>query len=458
MLGQVDLRHSAGADAPFEAILAQLPGLGDLPAQPEDRAGPVGRADGQDREDQRVEGEQEGPRGLAIEPTLPEPLHRRRVLQRQYREGRERQQRQRPGHQRGAAPGLGDVEPVGKDQDGGQQHGILQNHRRRHHVATLREPQHQPVFDEGDAAGKQADRPQLQGLERGQRDRAPAPEQGDEPHQGQDDRPIHTSDRRVLPTEDAATPERRGRQDEDIDDRQLAQSCPHGVRELGDRLLLLLRRDRRPGSQAPALVGRCVPGPSGRLRPLRGGFDAGGPACRPIRGRTRRLGRRQKPAPVHPLVLGQAPANLRPQLIVPSAGGAQPGLPPGGVDPDRSLEQLADLSPAPPASSVRLPDDSLRKTDEGIRRHFPRDLLGKQAPRPLRPRAIGPVMLTAHGGYDDARFRVVERGDGQHTDGGGPDPAGLGSVVRPGASPIDRAGARRRKRPASDSGRYWMDE
>jgi hypothetical protein len=45
-------------------------------------------------------------------------------------------------------------------------------------------------------------------------------------------------------------------------------------------------------------------------------------------------------------VLGQEPANLGPQLIVPSAGGAQPGLPPGGVDPDGSLVQLADPSPA----------------------------------------------------------------------------------------------------------------
>ena len=90
-------------------------------------------------------------------------------------------------------------------------------------------------------------------------------------------------------------------------------------------------------------------------------------------------------------------------------------------------------------------DPPSRKTDQGIRRQFPRDLLGKQAPRALRPHAIGPAMLTAHGGYDDARFRVLDRGDRRHTVGGGPDPAGLGLVVRPGASPIDRAGARRRR-------------
>ena len=63
VLGQVDLAHPAGADPPPEAILAELPGLGDLPAQPGDRAGPERRADGQDEQDHRVEAEQRGPRG-----------------------------------------------------------------------------------------------------------------------------------------------------------------------------------------------------------------------------------------------------------------------------------------------------------------------------------------------------------------------------------------------------------
>ena len=57
MLGQVDLAHAAGADPPPEAILAELPGLGDLPAQPGDRVGPEGGADGQDEQDHRVEAE-----------------------------------------------------------------------------------------------------------------------------------------------------------------------------------------------------------------------------------------------------------------------------------------------------------------------------------------------------------------------------------------------------------------
>jgi hypothetical protein len=49
---------------------------------------------------------------------------------------------------------------------------------------------------------------------------------------------------------------------------------------------------------------------------------------------------------VHPFVLGHEPTNLGPQLVVAAAGGAQPSLPPGGVGSDRSVEQLADLSPA----------------------------------------------------------------------------------------------------------------
>jgi hypothetical protein len=34
------------------------------------------------------------------------------------------------------------------------------------------------------------------------------------------------------------------------------------------------------------------------------------------------------------------------QLVVPAAGGAEPGGPVGRVDPDCGVEQLTDLSPA----------------------------------------------------------------------------------------------------------------
>ena len=112
VLGQVDLAHPAGAEQPPEAILPELSGLSDLPAQPGDRAGPVRRADGQDGQDQRVEGEEQGPRGptmrgRAIGPLLPEPRHGRRVLQGQHREGREREQGERPDDDRGARQLLG---------------------------------------------------------------------------------------------------------------------------------------------------------------------------------------------------------------------------------------------------------------------------------------------------------------------------------------------------------------
>ena len=71
VLGQVDLAHPAGADPPPEAILAELPGLGDLPAQPRDRAGPEGGADGQDEQDHRVEAEQREPGGRRSSSTPP---------------------------------------------------------------------------------------------------------------------------------------------------------------------------------------------------------------------------------------------------------------------------------------------------------------------------------------------------------------------------------------------------
>ncbi len=134
----------------------------------------------------------------------------------------------------------------------------------------------------------------------------------------------------VLPPEDAATPERRGRQDEDVDDRQLAQSCPHGVRELGDRLLLLLRRDRpawEPSSRSrwPVRPRTQRPGPAVARGLRRGGARSpSDPRADPP------PGGRQEPAPVHPLVLGQEPANLRQQLIVPSAGGASQASRPAG--------------------------------------------------------------------------------------------------------------------------------
>src|SRR5207248_4376612 len=67
---------------------------------------------------------------------------------------------------------------------------------------------------------------------------------------------------------------------------------------------------------------------------------------RRIRRRACRPGGRQEAVPVRPLVLGQEAADLGPQLVIPAARGPEPGLPPGGVDQDRGIEQVADLSPA----------------------------------------------------------------------------------------------------------------
>ena len=116
----------------------------------------------------------------------------------QDQQGREGQQRQRPDHQRGPPPALGDVEPVGEDQDGGQQHDVLHRQLRHHLVVAQRVDEHQPVLDERDPARQHPDHPQLQGLEPGQRDGPTAPEQGDDPHEGQDDHHVDLIERQVL--------------------------------------------------------------------------------------------------------------------------------------------------------------------------------------------------------------------------------------------------------------------
>ena len=216
-------------------------------------------------------------RGRTIGPLLPEPRHGRGVLQGQHREGGEREQGERPDDDRGAAPALGHVEPVGEDEDGDHQHGILEQQLRPQLLAVERELQHHPILDEGDAAGEQADHRQLQRLEPGQRDGPPAPEQGDEAREGQEDHPVASIERRVLHPEDGAPPEGRGGHEQDVDDRQLAQPRPHDVRGLGDRVSPCLRRDRLPRGKTVGAVGRRVPGGGDRPGPLRGDLDAGGP-------------------------------------------------------------------------------------------------------------------------------------------------------------------------------------
>ena len=137
-------------------------------------------------------------------------------------------------------------------------------------------------------------------------------------------------------------------QDQDVDHRQLAQPRPHD-RSGGSEIVCRagLRRDRRLGVKPPVSSADAAPAAVDRPGLVAGADSgAGGPARRPIRRRARRLGGRQEPVPVRPLVLGQEAADLGPQVVVPAAGGAEPGLPPGGVDPDRGIEQLADLSPA----------------------------------------------------------------------------------------------------------------
>ena len=269
VVGQVDLAHPAGTDPLPQVILAESPGLGGRPAQPGDRAGTQRRADRQDDQDQPVVGEEEDQRGRARSRPRLEPPHRLRMPQGQQRDGHERKQGERQHDDRGAAPALGDVEPVGEDQDGRQQHDARQRHLCHHRLAAQREFQHQPVLAESEEAGEQDDHPQLQGLEPEQRDRPPAPEQGDEAHEGQEDRQVDEGEPRITRPEDGAPPEDRGGMDQDVDQRQLAQPSPHEVRGLRDRAHPRQRRDRLPRGEAAGVVLRCGSGESDRPGLLR---------------------------------------------------------------------------------------------------------------------------------------------------------------------------------------------
>ena len=289
MLGQVDLAHPPGAEPPPEAILADLPGLGDLPAQPGQRAGPKGRAEREHEQDHRVEEEQADAWGVAQQPSVPEPIHRVGIPHDEDQQSREGKQRQWPHHQRGPPPALRDVKPVGEDQDGDQKHDVLHRELRHHLVAAQRIEEHQPVLGKGDPTRHQPDHPQLQGLEPGQRDGPAAPEQGDHRHEGQNKRHVDLGEGQVLTPEDGAPPKVGDPQHEDVDDRQLTQPRTHDRSGLGDRLPRGLWRDRRPRSKAPGVVSRRVPAGGDRLGLHRGADSGvGAPACGLIR---RRAGR-----------------------------------------------------------------------------------------------------------------------------------------------------------------------
>src|SRR5262249_19497644 len=156
-----------------------------------------------------------------------------------------------------------------------------------------------------------------------------APEQGDDAHEDRGDDRVDAVERHVLLPEDGAPPEGRGGQDEDVDYGQLAQPRPHDRSGLADRVSPHMRRNRLPGGEALSFLGRRVLGGGRRPGPLSGGFGAGGPAPRPIRRRACLPGGRQEPVSVRALVLGQESAYLGPQVVVPTAGEAEPGLPAG---------------------------------------------------------------------------------------------------------------------------------
>ena len=120
-----------------------------------------------------------------------------------------------------------------------------------------------------------------------------------------------------------------------------------------------------PWRAAGAIAARGVKPPvsSGDVSPIpaigpgvfEGRAAAGEPACRSIRKRAGRVRRREEPVPVRPLVLGEKAADLGPQVVVPAAGGAEPVVPSGGVEPDRGIERARRSVANAPASFVSPP-------------------------------------------------------------------------------------------------------
>ena len=68
-----------------------------------------------------------------------------------------------------------------------------------------------------------------------------------------------------------------------------------------------------------------------------------------------RTGSDQNPVTVCLVVLGQEATDLGLQVVVASAGGAEPRVALVRVEPDAGLEELADLSPTIRAHSSLLP-------------------------------------------------------------------------------------------------------
>ena len=175
VLCQIDLAHASGAEPVPKAILAELPGLHDLPSEPRDRVGTERRT--RQPGSSRIKASK--PRSLngvvpCSSPIWPSQRHRAGMPEIKDQQRGERQDGERSDDQGGAAPVLGDVDSVREDQDCGDEHAILEDELRPHRIIPQREAEHGLVLRDREDGRDGADHREFQEFERARRQRLPA--------------------------------------------------------------------------------------------------------------------------------------------------------------------------------------------------------------------------------------------------------------------------------------------
>ena len=243
----------------------------------------------------------------------------------------------------GTSPGLGDVDPAGEDQDRGQEDVVLHHTLRRHRVVARRIRQHRPVLGKGDPTRQQGDHRQFQEPEPGQREGEAAEEQGRDAGEGHQDDGVKGGEGRVVTPQDDVPPEGRHAENEEIDDRQLAEPRPQHRSILGGHERTVAHRDRGVLGEIHSLVQLGRRGAAGR-----------GKETVAVR-RARYLGLVRKrsgppsggvrnPSRAAFVSWSQKAIDLGPQgLIVAARPRGGPGPPLGGVEPEARHRRAASI-------------------------------------------------------------------------------------------------------------------
>ena len=166
------------------------------------------------------------------------------------------------------------------------------------------------------------------------------------PPSDRDDDDVEIIEEQIIIIQHGTPVESGHRQYEDVHHRQFAQPRPHRRFGRGTRVRPGAGGDRRPGREVGRGANRDPP-MDVRLEPMRRAASAlRGPAPRPIRNPAGRPGTRQERVPFRPLIQLEEASDLGPHRFVAAAGPAEPGLAPGGGEPERGIEQVFDPTPA----------------------------------------------------------------------------------------------------------------